>query len=214
MSRLVSALRRHGPVHLSRVALSRALSLFYRRKVLVMYRAPLERILRLPPRLDAGWSYRCEEFSWEQARAFRDAPPDVLTLLGSYLSVDIPGQRLLLATVNGNVAGWCVVYVGAYDWPLSETETTLRLGARDAIFISAQTLPAYRGRHINRALMGETARVATSLGATHLWAWHEHWNEAPRKNMLRVGMTCVGEHEREWVCGIRRPARIAMAPDA
>jgi GNAT superfamily N-acetyltransferase len=214
MSRLLSALRRHGPVPTARIAAVRLRAFVHRKRTLLFYRAPIASVLRLPPRLDDGWTFTLDNLSWDEARAFGDAPSDVLSLLGSYLSVEIPGQRLLLAKINGEVAGWCIVFVGAYDWPLTETDTTLQLGETDAVFISAQTLPRFRGRHINRALMGETSRVAESLGATTLVAWHEDWNEAPRRNMLHVGMRFVGTHERTWVCGVRLPARIAMVSDA
>lgn len=214
MPRPPDAVTRRSPLERARGIASRLGRVIFRRKRLLIYRAPVAVIRRDPPRLDPGETHACAVLTLDEARAFAGAPAHVLARLAPYIAEDIPGERLLLFTVNGVVAGWCIVFVGARVWSLSETETTLPLGATDSIFISAYTLPQFRGRHINRALMGETARLATSMGATQLWAWHEHWNEAPRKNMISVGMTQVGFHERLWVLGVRLSPRIEMERDA
>lgn len=214
MSRLLNALRRHGPAQLARLVVGRGRSLIYRRRALIIYRAPLEAIRRMPPKLDEGWNYTCEELTIEQARAFRDAPADVISLLGKYVEEDVPEERLLLVRINGEVAGWIMVFVGECEWPLTETATVLPLTRTDSVWISAYTRPEFRGRHLHRTLLGESANNATARGATHVWAWHEHWNEVPGKNMELVGMRRVGMHERTSILGLGLPARITVISES
>ncbi|MCC6927889.1 MAG: GNAT family N-acetyltransferase [Gemmatimonadaceae bacterium] len=201
MSRIGNALRRHGPGRVFRLAVERVADAIYRRKELVFYRVPLEAVLADATTRAYVETCRFSLLSLEEAREFTGAADDVLRALRPYLVEDRAGVSVLLAWLDGAVAGWNMVWVGAAEWPLSETGTSLTLTRDDAIFYSAYTVPRFRGRHVNRALMGETARVALERGARELWAWHEDWNEAPRKNMTKVGMVRVGTHARMRLLG-------------
>lgn len=210
MTRLLNALRRRGPLGLAREAVARGAEALLRRKSLLFYQAPIDTVLQDSPGVAYAASFTFRLLTITEARAFRGAPADVLASLEPYVRAELPGQSLLLSFIDGEVAGWNMIFVGDATWPLTETATTLRLRQGDAIFFSAFTVPRFRGRHVNRALMLETSRIARDLGATTLWAWHEVGNEAPRRNMTKVGMTMVGMHERRWVLGIALPPRVEM----
>lgn len=73
----------------------------------------------------------------------------ITSLDAMVLSLDEPANRLLLATINGELAGWLFLAGNSNE-----------LTAHWARVLRVQTAPAYRKRGVGRALMTEVARAS------------------------------------------------------
>jgi len=173
-----------------------------------VYRAPLSILLserRVPE--CSNLDLRVVVLDRSTAEDYCEAPPAIIRTLRSYFTNDTFCQYCLMAFVGDSLAGWSMLHIGAREWPLTETGTSISLGSHDAVFYSAFTVPEFRGARINRVLMLETAKLALANGARSLVAWHVRGNEAPRRNMTTLGMTLIQRHSSWSLFGNRLRTR-------
>lgn len=213
MQRLADAVRRHGG---AAPAARRALHLVSRairsERKLLLFSAPVRDILRLSPRFEDQATFRAVVASPDEALKMAAANGELVKALADHLHDIQTGEELLIGLINDRVAAWNIVSCATRTaWPLTETESTLPIGAKDAVFTAGYVAPEYRGRRLFQCMYGASADLAATHGASQLWSWCESHNEPSRRAMLAVGFKYQGSHSRLTVLGIRGPLRIEVA---
>lgn len=181
------------------------------RRRLLFFRAPLSNIARVAPRLGPSERYESRLYSLEEIRATDDAVLGVEKVLKESLVDALPSNEVILVRINGEVAGWILVHVGACRWPLTETDTHIDVPPTDGVWTSAYTRPEFRGRGIHPALLGACADRSLERGATHALAWTEDTNVPSKRNIERAGLVMIGSHERAWFFGRPTAPSIQMS---
>ena len=188
---------------ISRVG-AQILQLLYRNTELEIYRAPLLTLrTKNSMRTQNNVDVRFVVMEPSAAMEFCQASPEILRRFRSYFVGDSFCQKCLMAFAGDSLAGWSMLHIGAREWPLTETGTFLELQSYDAVFYSAYTVPEFRGARVNWDLMLESARIAAASGAQNFVAWHVRGNEAPRRNMTKLGLMHTERHSSRWLLGKR-----------
>jgi hypothetical protein len=115
------------------------------------------------------------------------------------------GERVHVATADGRLAAWGFSVRPTAPWPLTETGTQLHVAPGGTCFINFETLPEFRGRRLQAALIAHMAAERFRENASVAYIWWEADNIASGKNSVRAGFVPFEMHHRTRVLRMGRP---------
>lgn len=207
--RLLHVLSRYGLGGAAREATRRLAHAIVSEKKLLIFKAPVDEIRRVAPRLDAGTAFTARVMTLDEALRLAASRPAVLSALRAHIEDVRDGEELLVGCVGDRLAAWNIVSCSTRQlWPLTETASELPLSSADAVFTAGFVAEEFRRRHLFQAMYGASADLAKSHRASTLWSWCEAWNDPSRRAMLAVGFRYMGSHARRTILGFPGKLRI------
>jgi GNAT superfamily N-acetyltransferase len=115
-----------------------------------------------------------------------------------------PAAVAHVLSVDGTAASWGFSTVGLASWPITETNTELRMPPASACLAAFETAPEFRGRKLYQRLLSHILASRFDDGAAHAFIWCLTSNAPSRAAIERVGFRHSATHRRTTVLGRAR----------